>query len=73
VKRTTGDLLRQGILSGADIIVFGHTHLPLNAEEDGVLLFNPGSATYPRGSVPTFGLITVLGKNNIQAEIIELS
>ncbi|MCM8813706.1 MAG: metallophosphatase family protein [Candidatus Omnitrophica bacterium] len=28
-----------------DVIVFGHTHQPMNQEIDGVLYFNPGSAT----------------------------
>lgn len=28
-----------------DIIVFGHSHLPMNEYIDGVLFFNPGSAT----------------------------
>lgn len=29
---------------GADCIVFGHSHKPFNEAEEGVLLFNPGSA-----------------------------
>jgi len=29
----------------ADVIVFGHSHQPLNERRGGVLLFNPGSAT----------------------------
>jgi putative phosphoesterase len=29
----------------AGCVVFGHTHAPLNQEYDGLLLFNPGSAT----------------------------
>jgi len=28
-----------------DVIVFGHTHKPVNEEIDGVLFFNPGSLT----------------------------
>jgi putative phosphoesterase len=36
-------------------VVFGHSHIPLNEEHDGLLLFNPGSATdrrrQPRCSV----------------------
>jgi putative phosphoesterase len=33
----------------ADIVVFGHSHIPWNAEGvDGQLLFNPGSATQRR-------------------------
>lgn len=29
---------------GADIVIFGHSHVTLNMWQDGVLLFNPGSA-----------------------------
>jgi len=29
----------------ACVVVFGHSHIPLNEEHDGQLLFNPGSAT----------------------------
>jgi hypothetical protein len=28
-----------------DIIIFGHSHVPMNEVIDGVLFFNPGSAT----------------------------
>lgn len=29
----------------ARVVVFGHSHIPLNEEHDGQLLFNSGSAT----------------------------
>jgi putative phosphoesterase len=32
----------------ADAVVFGHSHLPLHAEEDGFQIFNPGSPTERR-------------------------
>lgn len=32
----------------ADAVVFGHSHLPLNEEEDGFQIFNPGSPTERR-------------------------
>ena len=28
----------------ADVVVFGHSHIPLAEEQEGLLLFNPGSA-----------------------------
>ena len=28
-----------------DVIVFGHSHHPMNEIKDGILFFNPGSAT----------------------------
>lgn len=43
-----------------DAIIFGHTHRTKNEYKDGVLYFNPGSATgtFP-ASASTFGIITV--------------
>ncbi len=32
----------------ARVIVFGHSHMPVNEDEEGLLLFNPGSPTWPR-------------------------
>ncbi len=55
-----------------DIIIFGHSHNPINETKDGVLFFNPGSST-DRMFAPyrSFGLIEIKG-NNINAEIIKL-
>jgi uncharacterized protein len=50
-----------------DVIIFGHSHIPVKKEIDGVLLFNPGSPTDKRRQ-PAFsiGLITVC--DHIHAE-----
>lgn len=32
----------------ADLVVFGHSHIPLDLAEDGVRIFNPGSPTDKR-------------------------
>ena len=32
----------------ADLVVFGHSHLPLHEQEDGFQIFNPGSPTERR-------------------------
>lgn len=32
----------------ARVVVFGHSHLPVNDDDDDLLLFNPGSPTWPR-------------------------
>ena len=58
----------------ARVVVFGHSHIPLNEENDGQLLFNPGSATdrrrQPRRSI---GLLNVDDeKKRIWGEIIWL-
>lgn len=44
-------------------LVFGHSHVPMNKVENGVLLFNPGSAHRPLGEIkrPSYGILTVKG------------
>ncbi|MDP9222634.1 MAG: metallophosphatase family protein [Actinomycetota bacterium] len=32
----------------ARVVVFGHSHMPVNENRNGLLLFNPGSATWKR-------------------------
>ncbi len=32
----------------ADIVIFGHTHVPLNIKKDNILYINPGSLSLPR-------------------------
>ena len=53
------------------VIVFGHSHQPMNETKGGVLYFNPGSAT---GMAPakkkTFGILHV-GKD-VRGEIVKL-
>lgn len=55
-----GDLLTGDIVEveRGDILMFGHTHVPVLKKEDGVIYFNPGSVSYPKsGSPASFGLL----------------
>ncbi len=54
------------------IIVFGHSHIPCNQTADGILLFNPGSAVRPLGTIkrPSCGLLTIDENHSIHSEII---
>jgi putative phosphoesterase len=57
--------------SGVDIIVYGHSHRAANHWKDGILFFNPGTATgYSRMNKWSFGILE-LG-SNIHAEIVIL-
>ncbi|AYA76170.1 YfcE family phosphodiesterase [Bacillus sp. Y1] len=50
-----------------DCIIFGHSHIPVLKEINGILLFNPGSCTDKRRQPkPSFGIITV--NNGLHAE-----
>jgi len=59
----------------ADVIVFGHTHRPLNMRTQGKLLFNPGSAHIPDRPyiTPSVGLLTITTAGDVVGEVIELA
>ncbi|MDH8678940.1 metallophosphoesterase [Fusibacter bizertensis] len=72
VKHSLLRLHLKGLEDHLDLICFGHTHMATQTEEDGVILFNPGSASLPRlGGYPTIGLLTI-SENGIKTTIIPL-
>lgn len=57
---------------GVDIVMFGHTHVPLIDREDGdVILVNPGSLTFPRqdGWQPTYIIMEIDDKGEIDFKL----
>jgi putative phosphoesterase len=56
-------------LPEADVIVFGHFHVPVIRTWEGRLLVNPGSVANKRA--PTFALLH-LGPNSVQSEIVSI-
>ncbi len=60
VNYGTEGLLKLAHETNADIILFGHTHQRFISYEDGVYLFNPGSAGQPRdGKGPSYGFVDI--------------
>ncbi|MEU4535882.1 metallophosphoesterase family protein [Streptosporangium sp. NPDC023825] len=59
---------------GADLVVFGHSHIPLDHGEDGFRIFNPGSPTdrrrQPHG---TLGTLRVEGGRLVEARIVPVT
>ena len=59
---------------GAELVVFGHSHIPLDLTEGGVRIFNPGSPTdrrrQPRG---TMGLLRVEDGRLVAAGIVPVT
>jgi uncharacterized protein len=56
----------------ARVVVFGHSHIPFMEDEDGLLLFNPGSPTDKRRQPRhTFGVLRAEA-GEVRAEIKEL-
>ncbi|MCW2825947.1 MAG: metallophosphoesterase [Aeromicrobium sp.] len=58
----------------ADLVVFGHSHIPWDTEQDGQRLFNPGSPTdkrrQPRG---TMGRLVLDAGRIVSAEIVPVT
>lgn len=58
---------------GAKIVLFGHTHIPVNLVDNNILFMNPGSPTYPRTLEKnlTYGEI-VIKEGNIDSKIVSI-
>lgn len=41
-------LVREAKKRKVDMVIYGHTHRPVITEENGIVVLNPGSLTYPR-------------------------
>ena len=50
VKSGLGALIRDARTTGAQAVLFGHTHMPLCRYEEGLWIVNPGSAGYNGGT-----------------------
>lgn len=59
---------------GAELVVFGHSHIPMDVTGDGVRVFNPGSPTdrrrRPHG---TIGLLRLEEARLVEARIIPVT
>jgi putative phosphoesterase len=57
---------------GCRVVVYGHSHMPVVEDREGLLLLNPGSACDPRrAKVPTVAILEVAG-GDVSAELVEL-
>ena len=63
----------RGKFEGVDLVIYGHTHFPDESYEDGILCFNPGSAT---GAFPafrkTYGVLEVKGGEIKKLKVVKL-
>ena len=59
VKYSLTNIYYKGKEIGADIVLFGHTHVSCIEEEDGLILMNPGSVSLPRGTGRSLGIIDI--------------
>ncbi|WP_202303129.1 phosphodiesterase [Dryocola clanedunensis] len=64
-------------LAPHDVLVFGHTHLPVAQKRDGLYFFNPGSVSIPKGGFDaSYGILNdgvltvhVLNNNRVIAQV----
>ncbi len=56
VKSGYGGALAEAKRCGADVLLFGHTHIPFMEERDGILMMNPGSLRNPQRE---YGIIEI--------------
>jgi len=57
----------------ADLVIFGHSHIPLDLTEEGIRIFNPGSPTDKRRQpYGTLGRLSITDGVLRRAEIVEL-
>lgn len=70
VKQGTQELVQWGKHHGVDIVLYGHTHIADNHWCEGILIFNPGSAS---GRHATYGILDFDDKDQVVASIIQLN
>lgn len=71
--KLVGILKNEFFKENPDIIIFGHSHCPKNEYIDGVLFFNPGSATDTvYAPYRSYGIIEIGKAGAVKAEICKL-
>ncbi|MBU5682048.1 metallophosphoesterase family protein [Blautia sp. MSJ-9] len=71
VSRNHDRLVEKAREDNCQIAMYGHTHMPVIEEEDGILVINPGSLTYPRqrGRMPSYAVMELEQGKAPQVEI----
>ena len=68
VKYDLDTLADAAAARGAEVALFGHTHIPLEEQRGTVLLFNPGSCGRCYTGPDTYGVLTLAGGRVLRAE-----
>ena len=70
VKNGLIPLLVEAQVKKVQVVLFGHTHVPLIVEDSGVLLVNPGTAASYYCEKGTYAILTI-DKGKYFAEIVK--
>ncbi|HEY8389919.1 MAG TPA: metallophosphoesterase [Clostridia bacterium] len=71
VKESLNDLIYRANEVNADLVLYGHTHIPYMETINGCTLVNPGSLGLPRMGHPTYAYI-VLMERKPMIKIVEV-
>ncbi len=65
------NLVETALELGVDVAMYGHTHLPVIEEKQGLTVLNPGSIAFPRqiGRRPSYIVMTVEGQKKPKYEL----
>lgn len=71
VSRGEEDLKNAARQRMVDIVMYGHTHVPVIREDDNLVILNPGSISYPRqrGRKPSYIIMNILPNGKAEYEI----
>lgn len=51
--------------AGADLLLFGHTHIAHQDYQNGLYILNPGSVAFPRSGKPSYGWVDIVDRQII--------
>lgn len=72
VKYGIDQLQKRAVELKADIVIFGHTHVPLCLNKNGINYINPGSISLPREVIYRSFIILTIENNNVNIEQIKI-
>ena len=61
VKNDLNRLYYHALESGANVVLFGHTHVPMRRIDENLIMMNPASPSLPRGGLTTrsYGILEI--------------
>ena len=64
VKNDLNRLYYHALESGAQVVLFGHTHIPMRRMDEHLIMMNPGSPSLPRGglTIGSYGILEIASK-----------
>ncbi len=73
VKNEYNTIYYKGLECGADVVLFGHSHIGLSEKVNDIILMNPGSVSHGAGMAKrSLGFIEILENGEIVTRIKEL-